>query len=65
MIGMIDAVGPERCTLSSDYGWSAAIPHPARGLLDFLDSLWAEGVAEKDLEHMARTRPAALLGIDV
>jgi hypothetical protein len=65
MIDMIDAIGPARCTLSSDYGWSDAIPHPARGLRDFLDSLWAEGVPEPDLEHMARTRPAALLGIEV
>jgi hypothetical protein len=65
MIDLIDAIGPARCTLSSDYGWSDAIPHPARGLRDFLDSLWAEGVREADLVHMASTRPAALLGIEV
>ena len=64
MIDLIAAIGPARCTLSSDYGWSSAIPHPARGLRDFLDSLWAEGVPEADLRHMASTRPAELLGID-
>ena len=65
MIQMIDAVGPSRCTLASDYGWSDALPHPAVGLRDFLDSLWSAGVPEADLARMARDNPAALLRIGV
>ncbi|MBW2424713.1 MAG: hypothetical protein JRG86_10715 [Deltaproteobacteria bacterium] len=65
MVEMIEAVGPARCTLASDYGWSTAVPHPATGLHDFLDALWSEGVPEADLERMASANPAALLGLAV
>jgi len=65
MAQMIAAIGPARCTLSTDYGWSAAIPRPARGLRDFLESLWEQGLAENDLEVMVSKNPARLLGIEV
>jgi len=65
MVEMIETIGPARCTLGSDYGWSDAIPHPAAGLHDFFDSLWSEGVSEADLGRMARENPAALLDISV
>jgi hypothetical protein len=65
MAAMIAAIGPDRCTVSTDYGWSAAIPHPAKGLRDFLELLWEQGVAESDLDTMVSKNPARLLGIEV
>jgi hypothetical protein len=63
MLEMISAIGPYRCTLSSDYGWSTMVPKPAAGLTDFLESLWAEGLAEDDIITMVATNPARLLGL--
>jgi hypothetical protein len=63
MVSMIGAVGPERCTLATDYGWTTAVPRPAGGLRDFLTSLWDEGVSESDLTTMVSTNPARLLRI--
>lgn len=63
MVQMIEAIGPARCTLASDYGWSDALPHPAAGLRDFFDALWTAGVGEDQLIRMARDNPARLLGI--
>jgi hypothetical protein len=63
MLAMIETVGPERCTLASDYGWSDALPHPAGGLRDFFDALWTHGVPEAQLVRMARDNPARLLGL--
>jgi hypothetical protein len=65
MLDMIETIGAEQCTLASDYGWSDALPHPAAGLRDFFDALWAEGVPEAQLIRMARDNPARLLGIAV
>ena len=59
----IEAIGPASCTLASDYGWSDSLPHPAAGLRDFFDALWAQGVPESQLIGMARDNPARLLGI--
>jgi len=63
MLAMIETIGAERCTLASDYGWSDSLPHPAAGLRDFFDALWAQGVPESQLVRMARDNPARLLGI--
>ncbi len=65
MASMIAGIGQARCTLSTDYGWSTVVPRPAAGLRDFLEALWAEGVAERDLETMVSANPARLLGIEV
>jgi predicted metal-dependent phosphotriesterase family hydrolase len=65
MLAMISAVGPSRCVLSTDYGWSRDIPKPAAGLADFLEMLWREGVSESDLTAMASQNPARLLALDV
>ena len=64
MAGTIRRIGPQRCTLSTDYGWTTAVPRPAAGLQEFLESLWAEGIAEKELETMVSVNPARLLGLD-
>ena len=63
MARYIHHVGPACCTLGSDYGWSDSVPRPAPGLRDFLEHLWAEGVSEADLQHMASANPARLLSL--
>lgn len=63
---IIQTVGAERCTLSTDYGWSGPpIPRAATGFLEFLECLWHEGVPEADLIMMASTTPARLLDISL
>jgi hypothetical protein len=62
ILALIRAVGPSRCVLSSDYGWSATrVPHPVPGLRDFLESLWEQGLGEGDLHTMVSANPARLL----
>jgi hypothetical protein len=61
MADMIYAIGYERCTLSSDYGWSTAVPRPAQGLKDFLEKLWDVGVAETELTRMVSINPSRLI----
>lgn len=63
MAAMIRTIGPERCTLSSDYGWTTTLPHPAAGLQDFFEKLWAAGITEDELTLMAATNPARMLGL--
>jgi Family of unknown function (DUF6282) len=63
MIAMIRQIGPEHCTLSSDYGWTTEVPHPAAGHHDFLETLWAAGMSEELLKRMAVNNPARLLGL--
>ena len=60
---MIATIGYERCTLSSDYGWTTIVPRPAPGLQEFFESLWAEGITEDQLTTMASRTPARLLGL--
>jgi hypothetical protein len=63
MIAMIETIGHERCTLSTDYGWNTALPHPAAGLQDFLERLWTHGVSERALTRMVAENPARLLAL--
>jgi hypothetical protein len=63
MIAMIRTIGHERCTLSTDYGWNAALPRPAPGMQDFLERLWAHGVSEQELTRMVVQNPAELLAL--
>ena len=62
---LIQAIGPRRVCLSTDYGWTTALPRPAQGLQEFLEVLWSEGVSEGDLRTMVSVNPAALLGLSV
>ena len=64
MVEMIRTIGHERCTLSSDYGWSTVVPRPAPGLKEFLERLWDEGMPEAELTRMVSTNPAALLSLE-
>jgi hypothetical protein len=64
ILEIINAVGPQRCTLSTDYGWGGPpLPRPATGFLEFLESLWELGVPEDHLITMASRNPARLLGL--
>lgn len=64
MADMIETIGHERCTLSSDYGWSKVVPRPAPGFKEFLERLWDIGVSEAQLSRMAAQNPASLLGLN-
>ncbi|MBV9512364.1 MAG: hypothetical protein JO303_19000 [Caulobacteraceae bacterium] len=63
MARMIHTIGFERCTLASDYGWSAIVPRPAEGFKGFLENLWEAGLSEAQLTRMASTTPACLLSL--
>jgi hypothetical protein len=56
------AVGPERCTLATDYGQQVN-PHPAAGLQQWADALVSEGLSGAEVRRMACANPAALLGL--
>jgi hypothetical protein len=56
------SVGPDRCTLATDYG-QAANPHPASGLQGFADALADEGLTPAEIRTMACTNPGRLLGL--
>lgn len=64
MADAIRAIGHERCTLSSDYGWSNVVPRPAPGFREFLERLWDVGVSEAELTRMAAAKPAELLSLE-
>jgi hypothetical protein len=61
---LIAAVGPERCTLSSDYGSGPDFGRPGHGFVGFLEELWKTGVSEAAITSMARTNPGRLVGIE-
>ena len=62
MLEILSAVGIERCTLSTDYGWSRSItPPPTTGFREFLEALWTAGVPEQGLVDMASLIPGRLL----
>jgi hypothetical protein len=54
-------IGPERCTLATDYGQKANV-RPAEGFQAFADALLAEGLAADELRVMACDNPCRLLG---
>ena len=60
IIATIKAVGPEHCTLATDYG-QANNPRPAAGLGSYVDALWEAGMSESDLRLMACDNPQRLL----
>jgi hypothetical protein len=62
MVGTIQAVGPERVTLGTDFGQKIN-PHPAAGLQTYADALYAEGLSEAEIRRMACDNPCELLGV--
>jgi Family of unknown function (DUF6282) len=59
----IRAVGPEHCILSSDLGQAANPLHPD-GLEAFFRGLRAQGFTVAEIDRMAKTNPAKLLGLE-
>lgn len=64
VVRAVDAIGAGRIVLSTDYGWSDALPRPAIGLHDYADALWQAGAKEAQLREMACDNPARLLRLD-
>lgn len=59
----IARVGADRVALATDYGWTVNAPHPAAGLLGYVNALWEIGVDEESLRTMTSAVPARLLGL--
>jgi hypothetical protein len=59
----IRAVGPEHCILSSDLGQAGNPLHPD-GLEAFFRDLRAQGFTVAEIDRMAKTNPARLLGLE-
>ena len=59
----IRAVGPEHCILSSDLGQAGNPLHPD-GLEAFFRGLRGQGFSVAEIDRMAKTNPARLLGMD-
>jgi hypothetical protein len=59
----IRAVGPEHCILSSDLGQAGNPLHPD-GLEAFFRGLRAQGFTVTEIDRMAKTNPAKLLGLE-
>ncbi|MEV5647079.1 DUF6282 family protein [Nocardia sp. NPDC052254] len=64
VIAAIGRIGPQRSIVSTDYGWTDTLPHPAAGLQGYVNALWDAGVDERELRLMAGTVPARLLNLD-
>jgi hypothetical protein len=62
----IRAVGPAHCILSSDLGGARPYPRPmpAQGMLDFMNNLHKLGLSVADINLMAKTNPARVLGLE-
>jgi len=62
----IKAVGPAHCILSSDLGGARPYPRPmpAAGLLEFMQRLNKLGISTADINLMAKTNPAKILGLE-
>jgi hypothetical protein len=62
----IKAVGPQHCIISSDLGGARPYPRPmpAQGMLDFMNALHRNGLSVADINLMAKTNPAKVLGLE-
>ena len=62
----IKAVGPAHCILSSDLGGYRPYPRPmpTPGLLEFMNRLHKAGLSVADINLMAKTNPARVLGLE-
>jgi hypothetical protein len=62
MIAGIRKIGIERCILQTDFG-QINHPTPTKGYLEFVTTLFEQGVTEKEIRMMACDNPAELLRI--
>lgn len=65
-VGWIKAVGPAHVILSTDLGGARPYPRPmpAQGMLDFMNGLHKAGLSVADIDLMAKTNPARVLGLE-
>ncbi len=61
-VDAIRAIGPEHAILSSDLG-QPENPHPMEGWKLYLDMFRKAGLSNADIDRMAKTNPATLLGL--
>jgi len=63
--GWIKAVGPSHIILSTDLGGARPYPRPmpTAGMLEYMTKLHQLGVSVADLNTMAKTNPATVLGL--
>jgi hypothetical protein len=62
----IRAVGAKNCIISTDLGGMVRNfprPLPPQGMLDFMNALHREGISVADINLMAKTNPAIVLGV--
>ena len=62
----IRAIGARNCIISIDLGGTTRNfprPLPPQGLLDFMNALHKEGIPVADINIMAKTNPAIVLGL--
>ena len=62
----IRAVGAKNVVISTDLGGMPRAfprPMPPQGMLDFMNALRQEGISVADINLMAKTNPALLLGL--
>ena len=66
----IRAIGPKSCIIATDFGGTGPDPlHPithlshAEAMLDFMEALHKGGISVDDINLMAKTNPALLLGL--
>jgi hypothetical protein len=61
----IRAVGPAHCILSTDLGGARPFPRPmpTAGMLEYMQKLHALGISAADINLMAKTNPAKILGL--
>jgi hypothetical protein len=62
-VAAIRAVGPDHCILSSDLGQAKNPLHPD-GLEKFFKDLRAQGFSAAEIDRMAKTNPAKVLGLE-
>lgn len=62
MAESIKTIGAENCVLVTDLGQSV-FPHPAEGMLTFIEALMAEGVTRPEIKTMLVENPAQVLGL--
>src|SRR5882757_8760173 len=62
----IKAVGPAHCILSTDLGGARPYPRPmpTAGMLEFMERLHKLGISVADINLMAKTNPATVLGLE-
>ncbi|HWM61775.1 MAG TPA: DUF6282 family protein [Rhizomicrobium sp.] len=62
----IRAVGPAHCILSTDLGGARPYPRPmpTQGMLEYMTGLNKLGISVADINLMAKTNPAIVLGLD-